>query len=182
MSKIWLSRMSRQNKLIRLRLEARGHCVLLAGKPRKGSTWPSGRSGPRHPGHDPAGYARPRCGIKLSRTRDPGHPDHALSPSARRTLQRPAFRKDSAYVRKPYDAAGAVFGLSKDMSARSPRPDGRAQAGGAPEKLQEKLIEIEKQFFRRRRRPLRERSQTRIQGDKTGRPDRTSRAKKYPDH
>jgi len=140
-----------QNKLIRLRLEARGHCVLLAGKAKEGL--------------DLAVREKPDLVILDMILPDMHGLDAAIklkqNPATRAipiialsAIGSPDFTKAclqegiAAYVRNPM-SRGSCFGLSKDMSGPKPRAGRSSPAGGAQKSYQEKLIEIEKQFFQK---------------------------------
>ncbi len=141
-----------QNKLIRLRLEARGHCVLLAGKAKEGIELAVREKPdlilmdmilPDMHGLDAA--------IKLKQ--NPG--TRAIPIIALSAVGSPDFTKAclqegiAAYVRKPYEPRELFRTIEK--YARTEAPHRTAEPGPAtPQKnYREKLIEIEKQFFQK---------------------------------
>jgi len=142
-----------QNKLIRLRLEARGHSVLLAAKAKEGLVLAVREKPdlilldmilPDMHGLDAA--------IKLKQ--NPATrtiPIIALSAVGSPDFTKACLQEGiAAYVRKPYEPRELFRTIEKHVRPEAPRRTAESRPAPAPQRnYREKLSEIEKQFFQK---------------------------------
>jgi DNA-binding response OmpR family regulator len=141
-----------QTKLIRLRLEARGHRVLLAGKAKEGIDLAARENPdlvlldmilPDMHGLDAA--------IKLKQNRATrGIPIIALSAVGSPDFTKACLQEGiAAYVRKPYEPRELYRVIEKCIRPETPRRAAETNPVTDQKKYQEKLSEIEKQFIQK---------------------------------
>ncbi|OGD09302.1 MAG: hypothetical protein A2Y86_08045 [Candidatus Aminicenantes bacterium RBG_13_62_12] len=141
-----------QNKLIRLRLEARGHCVLLAGKAKEGLDL-AVREKPDLIILDMILPDMHGLDVAIKLKQNPA--TRAIPIIALSAVGSPDFTKAclqegiAAYVRKPYEPRELFRIIERYVRPEAPRRTVEPRPAAPQKSYQEKLIEIEKQFFQK---------------------------------